>query len=568
MQYALNRKEAVAEIRLSRRARADPRAALGEQVELVPVGVRCVHDGRARAEAAAVGEELDRPETVLGEALFDLARLFVCVDVQGQFVFGRVSAKLFEPVTGARPNGVGGNADPDACRAQLFEAAQVFGDGLLPETVDAAARIGDVEQNDLDLRVRGRLRSSVRFGQAEIVELADGGVAGVPQLPVDPGIALPDQSWCLTPGQVQHGLAPRPEVGALRPPTESPLEGMRMGVDKTGELESGRHAREDTRVLRRHLLVLGVVGTCLSLPALAHAGTVAIFYYPWYGTPAADGGWQHWSQNNHQPPADVYSRFYPAQGPYSSSDPRVVAHQMDEISAAGIDELVVSWWGRGSIEDQRLPHVISAARQRGLVVGIHLEPYPDRSIATVAQDLAYLVTLGVPDVFVYHPRDFAAADWAALRAQMPWRVRLFAGTELVGFASAGRFDGFYTYDFNTYSGSKFIRLCAQAHVLHLVCAPSVGPGYNGLRAGESSGRRNRASGATYDRLWSAALAASPDLVTVTSYNEWGEGTQIEPAEARAGYASYDGAWGLTGAAAETAYVTRTAYWAARYHALH
>ena len=131
---------------------------------------------------------------------------------------------------------------------------------------------------------------------------------------------------------------------------------------------------------------------------------------------------------------------------------------------------------------------------------------------------------------------------------MPWTIRLLAGTELVGFAAAARFDGFYTYDFNTYNGGKFIRLCAQAHALHLVCAPSVGPGYDGRRAGEPSASRAARAGATYDRLWSAALAASPDLVTITSYNEWGEGTQIEPAEARPGYASYDGAWGLTGAA--------------------
>jgi hypothetical protein len=295
---------------------------------------------------------------------------------------------------------------------------------------------------------------------------------------------------------------------------------------------------------------------------------VAIFYYPWYGTPAADGAWQHWNQNNHQPPADVYSAFYPAQGLYSSGDPAVVAQQMAQISSAGIDEIVVSWWGRGSIEDQRLPLVMAAARRRGLVVGIHLEPYADRSIASVTQDLAYFATLGVPDVYVYHPRDFPAADWAAMRAGIPWRIRLLASTELVGFAAAARFDGFYTYDFNTYSGGKFIRLCAQAHAMHLVCAPSVGPGYNGRRAGETSTNRSRARGATYDRLWGAALAAAPDLVTVTSYNEWGEGTQIEPAQARLGYASYDGAWGLSGTAAQTAYLTRTAYWAARYHALH
>ena len=533
----------------------------------MPVGVRCVHDRRARTEATASREELDRPHAVLGKALLDLARLFVCVDMQGQLVFSRVATKRLQPVAWARPNGVGGNADADSRRAQLLEPTQVLRDGLLPEAVDAAAGVGDVEQDAHDLRLGRRLGSCVRFRETEIVELADGGVAGVPELLVDPGIALSDPSGCLTPGQVQHGLAPGPEVGALRSPAQRPLEGVAMRVDKTGELETVRHAREDTRVLRR-LLVVGVVGAFLSLPALAHAATVAIFYYPWYGTPAADGGWQHWSQNSHQPPSDLYSRFYPLQGPYSSSDPAIVAQQMAQISSAGIDEVVVSWWGRGSIEDQRLPLVMSAARRRGLVVGIHLEPYPDRSIATVAQDLAYFATLGVPDVYVYHPRDFPAADWAAMRTAMPWRLRVLAGTELVGFAAAARFDGLYTYDFNTYNGGKFIRLCAQAHAMHLVCAPSVGPGYNGRRAGETSSSRPRARGATYDRLWSASLAAAPDLVTVTSYNEWGEGTQIEPAQARPGYASYDGAWDLTGAAAQTAYLTRTAYWAARYHALH
>jgi glycoprotein endo-alpha-1,2-mannosidase len=319
-------------------------------------------------------------------------------------------------------------------------------------------------------------------------------------------------------------------------------------------------------VLRR-LLVVGLAWACLGLPALAHAGTVAIFYYPWYGTPAQDGSWQHWDQNSHLPPANLYSRYYPAQGPYSSADPRVVAQQMAEISAAGVDEVVVSWWGRGSPEDARLPVTISAARSRGLLIGIHLEPYPGRSLASVASDLDYIATLGVRDVYVYHPRDFATVDWAVLKAQAPAVLRLFAGTELVGFAAAAHFDGFYTYDFSTYNGAKFRRLCAQAHAVHLLCAPSVGPGYDGRRAGEGSAGRPRRNGATYDRLWSAALAAGPDIVTVTSYNEWGEGTQIEPAQARRGYSSYDGAWGLVGVPAQTAYLTRTAYWAALLHAI-
>src|SRR4029079_18476247 len=49
----LDREEAVAEVRLRRRAGADARAGRREQVELAPVGVRCMHDGRARAETAA-----------------------------------------------------------------------------------------------------------------------------------------------------------------------------------------------------------------------------------------------------------------------------------------------------------------------------------------------------------------------------------------------------------------------------------------------------------------------------------------------------------------------------------
>ena len=36
---------------------------------------------------------------------------------------------------------------------------------------------------------------------------------------------------------------------------------------------------------------------------------------------------------------------------------------------------------------------------------------------------------------------------------------------------------------------------------------------------------------TDERMWEQAVAAEPDLVTITSWNEWGEGTQIEPAQA-------------------------------------
>ena len=81
---ALDGREAVAEVRLRGRADADARAGLGEEVELGVVGVRSVDDRRARAEAARLGQELDRPDAVLGQALLDLARLLVGVDVEDE----------------------------------------------------------------------------------------------------------------------------------------------------------------------------------------------------------------------------------------------------------------------------------------------------------------------------------------------------------------------------------------------------------------------------------------------------------------------------------------------------
>jgi hypothetical protein len=68
-------------------------------------------------------------------------------------------------------------------------------------------------------------------------------------------------------------------------------------------------------------------------------------------------------------------------------------------------------------------------------------------------------------------------------------------------------------------------------------------------------------------MWKLAIAAGADRVTITSYNEWHEGTQIEAASAdpkrrgRYRYLTYDGAWGLRGVAAEGSYLARTRYWA-------
>jgi glycoprotein endo-alpha-1,2-mannosidase len=291
--------------------------------------------------------------------------------------------------------------------------------------------------------------------------------------------------------------------------------------------------------------------------------TTAVFYYPWFGNPAHDGAYDHWQQNGHAPDADIASAYYPSRGAYSSGDPSVLDAQMREIERARIGEIVVSWWGRDSSTDERLPGVIAAARKHSIEVAAHLEPYAGRSITSVTQDVAYLRSLGISDVFVYHATDFTAAEWQPLTSSLSG-VRLFAQTPLAGYAKTGGFQGIYTYDTLTYRGRVFARMCTAAHKQGLLCAPSVGPGYSAERATGDARSVDRANGRTYDSMWNAAIRAGADLTTITSYNEWNEGTQIEAACVRTGYATYDGAWGLRGDVADLAYINRTRYWISRF----
>jgi glycoprotein endo-alpha-1,2-mannosidase len=312
--------------------------------------------------------------------------------------------------------------------------------------------------------------------------------------------------------------------------------------------------------------MIAVVLVALALPALAQAAPrVSIFYYPWYGNPARDGAWEHWLMPG-SVTGEIASSYYPARGLYSSSSVPVVRAQMREIAAAGVQEIVSSWWGWGSAEDVRLPLIVREANAAGVAVAVHLEPYPGRTIDTVETDIDHLRTLGITRIFVYQPFDIAASDWAALREQEPG-IELYAQTTLPGKAAAAKFDGIYTYDVLLYGGEMFGRLCAQAHRVGLACLPSVGPGYDATRATGDPRVKPRRDGATYDAMWRSAIQSSADGVTITSYNEWHEGTQIEPARAHLGgtaaalaLQSYDGAYGRLGRASEYAYLNRTSTW--------
>jgi hypothetical protein len=288
---------------------------------------------------------------------------------------------------------------------------------------------------------------------------------------------------------------------------------------------------------------------------------VVAFYYPWYGNPDFDGGWVHWDQSGATPPADIGSDYYPVLGPYSAVDPAVVAQHFAWLRQAGVGVIATSWWGRGSTEDRAVPVLLDAAERYGIAVAFHIEPYAGRTADGVVQDITYLY-----DRYGDHAAFFRSSartrwsnddrpkglffvwsssvphDGAGVVGPEYWRDAMdlvhtlpegglvIANTPSGSWVDGGHFDGLYNYaTLDTSPGFDWARtLPPDAWYI-----PSLVPGFSAQRIGYDPGTFTaRDDGATYEQQWAAALdtGIEPAMVSITSFNEWHEGTQIEPAE--------------------------------------
>lgn len=311
-------------------------------------------------------------------------------------------------------------------------------------------------------------------------------------------------------------------------------------------------------------------GRCADLADASLSTRAVAFYYPWYGNPEIDGRYSNWNHPvavRNEPPRsfpggdDIGANFYPALGCYSSNDPKIIRQHMDQLRQAGVGVLSVSWWGKDTYTDRALPGLFEAAAKAGLKINFHIEPFPGRNARTTRDAIAYLLEkLGrspachrLPDhgnrpvFFVYDSYLTPAREWAEVLT--PAGASTLRGTSndavVIGlwvkereedFMKNGGFDGFYTYfgtDGFTFGSTtaNWPRLAKWAAENGKLFVPCVAPGYLDTRIRPWNGvnTRDRERGAYYDRMWSAAIDIKPALVGITSFNEWHEGTQIEPA---------------------------------------
>jgi len=306
---------------------------------------------------------------------------------------------------------------------------------------------------------------------------------------------------------------------------------------------------------------------------------VHVFYYPWYANVETDGKWNHWDHHilphwnpqtkekfkhdvQYKPPDDIGANFYPLRGPYSSKDPKIIDEHMSELSGYVV---VISWWGttgadgEGSPTNALVPAILKSAEKYGTYIAIHLEPYEGRNAESVKRDIKYIYkNYGTSPalyrsrrhnnrimLYIYDSYHTPANEWATVfdpTGQSSIRgtpydvvaLGLYLESKDKEFLLGSHFDGFYTYfaangftEGSSYANWAGISEWATSHNLIFSC--SLGPGYDDtrIRPWNSGNKKSRQNGQYYETQWQAALNAKPSIISITSYNEWHEGTQIE-----------------------------------------
>lgn len=292
--------------------------------------------------------------------------------------------------------------------------------------------------------------------------------------------------------------------------------------------------------------------TDVTLPRL-----VLAFYYPWYGTPQGPtGSWRHWQEGGHNPDEflgqrrDIGAAHYPVHGPYDSKNRSLTASHFELAEEAGIDGFIVSWWGSDTFENEAFRLMLDVAEEIDTPVNltIYYEECPggknetameiETILETYGRRGSFLKVEGYPVIFIYSRAfgQLTLEDWDYVLRNV--RYDGYNASFIVdgsGPEVAKVFDGLHTYNpvWHLHRGENltdiYVQLRGEAEEQGIIFAATVLPGYDDTHIGrENELVAPRDGGQTYSRTWEAALLSDPDWILICSWNEWHEGTEIEP----------------------------------------
>ena len=301
-----------------------------------------------------------------------------------------------------------------------------------------------------------------------------------------------------------------------------------------------RRGTIDTTMNRKLFLLLVITALIACLPSAPVQAQderlVLAFYYAWYDE-------TFWQKSLSDQPVQ----------PYVSTDPAAIERHVLQGKQAGIDAFVQSWYGPQIENNQTEPNfaaLLDIAAAHGFKAAVDFEVVSPffHSEADVVAALQYLLSVhanhpaylrigGKPVIFFWRQGRFPVESWAAIRNQVdPDRTSVWI-EEGVTLSHMEQFDGHHLYSVawdaqpeqQLLKWSRWIRDWSAEHGTDRYWVATVMPGYDDLVTGRSDAFvRDRAGGDYYRRCWQGAIQSGADMVIITSFNEWLEGTQIEP----------------------------------------
>jgi len=267
---------------------------------------------------------------------------------------------------------------------------------------------------------------------------------------------------------------------------------------------------------------------------------VGVFFYPWYGNPNTSGSWRHWSEGDYSPP-NTWSANYLPSYPDSSWNPNVQLYDSRDIQLlrwqdramahTGVDIAIASWWGIGGFEDAALAKAIRMCKSVQWCIYYEMEAYGDPTAQNIYDDIRYVVDTYGPT------RNYAKIDGK-------WLVLVYgaAGEETANRwqqakASLAR-NGYHVYlNGDRANGPAWDAVHSYNPVVyqgHTDTLPNVddsawiSPGF--WKYGDSPVLERSLS--EFASAWDNIIEnnASYRFVLIETWNEWHEGTQIEPGQ--------------------------------------
>lgn len=292
-----------------------------------------------------------------------------------------------------------------------------------------------------------------------------------------------------------------------------------------------------------------------------------VHYMPWYSAPPSGGVWGwHWTMNHFDPERfrwdgrrEIASHEYPLIGPYDSGDDDVLECHVLLMKIAGIDGVVIDWYGTGVSNDYPLCHgntqkLIPWLKKAGLRFAVCYEDQALKPLQsgedtrqlqrdvrwvedTLFSDSRYLRHDGRPLFFVFGPQH--------VRGAFPFASRPFT-VGLPHLAKEHGLDGSFAWP--PVAGGRSVSAeqwkkdldgtYADAQTLAATAFPGFHDIYRQAGVHDSYGSIDARRGHTLVESLAQATQSGKPFVQVATWNDFGEGTMIEPTISR-GYRSLE-----------------------------